>query len=282
MAAASARLRALEPEDRQAARTVGLYYMVDDAPGIRRLRHGRGFRYEGPDGRRVGRHTLARIRQIAIPPAWEDVWISPRPDGHLQATGRDARSRKQYRYHARWRTLREESKYGRMLAFGTALPRLRARVERDLSKHGLPCEKVLATLVRLLDRTHMRVGNDAYEQSNGSHGLTTLRNGHARINTRTLRFNYRAKGGKWHEVALTDPRVARIVRRCQELPGQRLVQYVDDDNTPREVGSEDVNAADALLLAVQAGPPLSPAEVRWLAPEEQALLAFLRSQAQTQ
>lgn len=226
----------------RAARAAGLRYVSDDSPGIRRIRSGQGFRYVGRNGKSVRRRaTLARIRGIVIPPAWTDVWICPFANGHIQATGRDARGRKQYRYHPRWTEVRDGTKYDRMIAFGLALPRLRARVTRDLRRHGLPREKVLAAVVRLLEKTLIRVGNEEYAKSNQSFGLTTLQDRHAEINGSTLRFRFRGKGGVRHEVAVTDRGLARIVRRCQELPGQELLQYVDENGRVHDVTSTDVN-----------------------------------------
>jgi DNA topoisomerase-1 len=225
------------------ARAAGLRYVSDTAPGIRRRRVGRGFVYLGPDGARVTDATVRRrIRALAIPPAWRDVWICALAHGHLQAVGRDARSRKQYRYHARWRVARDESKYARVLAFGRALPRIRERVDRDLARPGLPRAKVLATVVRLLETTFIRVGNEAYAKANGSFGLTTLREHHVDVSGSTLRFEFRGKGGKPVSVDVTDRRLARIVKRCQDLPGQELFQYVDADGARQTVDSADVNA----------------------------------------
>jgi DNA topoisomerase-1 len=217
---------------------------VSDAiPGIGRRAAGGGFRYVDAN-QAVVRHkaTLARIRALAIPPAWTEVWICPREDGHLQATGRDARRRKQYRYHERWREVRDESKYGRLVAFGRALPRIRRQVARDLAQPGLPREKVLATVVRLLETTFIRVGNEEYARENESFGLTTLRERQVRVNGTKLRFRFRGKSGVPHEVTLADPHVARIVRRMQDLPGEELFQYVDEDGGTRAVESADVNA----------------------------------------
>ena len=226
----------------QAAREAGLRYVSDDRPGFRRVRAGRGFRYLDPAGRPLrDPDALARIRSLAIPPAWSDVWISPDPSGHLQATGRDARRRKQYRYHPRFRSARDEAKFERILAFAAALPRIRARVDADLARPGLPREKVLALVVRLLDRTLIRVGNDEYARSNRSFGLTTLRDRHVRVDGSTIRFRFRGKGGRAVEVDLRDRRLAGLVRRCQELPGQELFQYLDPAGEPRDVRSEDVN-----------------------------------------
>ena len=220
----------------------GLRY-VSGGPGIVRRRAGSGFSYVGPDGTRVtDADELRRIRSLAIPPAWRDVWICPRPHGHLQAVGRDARGRKQYRYHPRWRAVRDETKYARMTAFGRALPKIRGRVERDLARAGLPREKVLATVVRLLETTCLRVGNEEYARTNGSFGLTTLRTRHVDVSGSTLRFEFRAKGGKTVSVGVTDRRVARVVRRCQDLPGQELFQYVDEAGVLQAIDSADVNA----------------------------------------
>jgi DNA topoisomerase-1 len=231
----------IDPE--ASAEEVGLRYVNDAMPGIRRRRAGRGFSYLDTDGTRLtDRRVLARIRSLAIPPAWTDVWICPIARGHLQATGRDARGRKQYRYHPRWREARDEAKYERTIAFGQALPRIRRRVERDLALPGLPRERVLAAIVRLLEKTRVRVGNEEYARENRSFGLTTLRSRHAEVGTSRIRFRFRGKGGKEHEVELSDRRLAGIVARCQELPGQALFTYLDEDGAPRTVDSADVNA----------------------------------------
>ena len=195
-----------------------------------------------PDGKTVkDKGVLDRIRRLAVPPAYTDVWICPVTNGHLQATGRDARGRKQYRYHPRWREVRDETKFGRMLAFSEALPSIRRQVEEDLARPGLPREKVLATVVRLLECTGIRVGNEEYARSNRSFGLTTLRDHHVEISGSTLRFEFRGKSGKTHKVALSDRRLARIVARCQAVPGAELFQYVDDDGNRVAIGSGDVN-----------------------------------------
>jgi DNA topoisomerase-1 len=222
---------------------VSLRYVSDAVPGIRRERRGDGWRYVAPDGSEIrDAEEIQRIHHIAVPPAWTDVWISPLADAHLQATGRDARGRKQYRYHPEWRATRDRAKYERMVAFGRALPRIRERVAADLQRHGLPREKVLATVVRLLDTTAMRVGNAEYAKENNSYGLTTLRSRHVRVDGSTVRFEFRGKGGKQHAVKVQDRRLARIVRQCEELPGHELFQYVDDDGERRSVSSDDVNA----------------------------------------
>jgi DNA topoisomerase-1 len=184
---------------------------------------------------------LARIRSLAIPPAWTDVWISPLENGHIQATGRDARKRKQYRYHPRWRQFRDETKYERMALFGEALPALRARVAHDLSRSGLPKERLLAMIVRLLEKTLVRVGNEEYAKANGSFGLTTLRNRHVEVDGSAIRFRFKGKGGIPHDVELTDRRMARLVQQVRDLPGQGLFQYLDGDGNPQPIGSEDVN-----------------------------------------
>jgi DNA topoisomerase I len=225
-----------------AAEAARLRYVSDLDPGIRRVRAGRGFRYVGPDGKPVrDPETLRRIRALVLPPAWRDVWICKRPDGHLQATGRDARGRKQYRYHPRWRAVRDEAKYDRVIAFGQALPGLRARVDADLALPGLPRRKVLAAVVRLLEVTLIRVGNEEYARSNHSYGLTTLRDHHADFHGAKVRFHFRGKSGVRHSVTVNDRRLAAVVRRCQEVPGQDLFQYVAEDGAHHGVGSGDVN-----------------------------------------
>jgi len=221
-----------------------LRYVDDTASsGIRRLRHANGFRYVAPNGRPVrDTRTLARIRALAIPPAWTGVWICPRPDGHLQATGRDARGRKQYRYHADFRELRDRRKFERLAEFGAALPVLRTSVEQALTAPSLTREKVLAAVVALLDRTLVRIGNEEYGRSNSSYGLTTLRTHHARGTRDGLQLAFRGKSGKPHVVVLSDAHLVRLVRRCQALPGQLLFQYLDHDGRPVPVRSNDVNA----------------------------------------
>ncbi|MCI5068220.1 DNA topoisomerase IB [Acidovorax sp.] len=225
----------------------GLVYVTPAMPGLTRVRSGtKAFRYRLPDGQWLkDEDEIARIQRLAIPPAYTDVWICPLPHGHLQATGLDARGRRQYRYHPLWRAQRDEGKFEHMLAFGRALPRIRSRVARDLAAHrsGQPLKRtlVLATLVRLLDTTYLRVGNEEYAATNRSYGLTTLRTRHAKLKGSQLRLRFRGKSGVWQEAELSDPRVARVVRRCQQLPGQELFQYEDEDGTPRTVGSGDVN-----------------------------------------
>lgn len=224
------------------ARSAGLRHVSDQAPGISRVRSGRGFRYVAPDGSHISAaETLRRIRSLAIPPAWTRVWICPRSDGHLQATGIDARGRKQYRYHPRWRAVRDATKYDRMILFGRALPRIRCRVAEHLALPGLPRDKVLATIVRLLETTLIRIGNAEYARTNDSFGLTTMREDHVEVQGATLSFQFRGKSGVEHHIDLRDPTLARIVRKCQDLPGQELFQYLDGDGQPRTVDSADVN-----------------------------------------
>lgn len=227
---------------RASARAAGLRYVDDGMPGIRRRRCGRGFTYLDAAGETVRDPAeRARFEALAIPPAWTDVWICPFPDGHLQATGRDDRSRKQYRYHPDWREVRDRTKFERLHEFGTVLPRLRGRIERDLDLAGLPRERVLAAVVRLLEESLIRVGNDEYARGNGSYGLTTLRRRHADVDGTTVRFEFWAKSGRRCETEVDDPRLAEIVRDCQELRGQELFTYLDDEESRRDVGSGDVN-----------------------------------------
>jgi DNA topoisomerase-1 len=226
----------------ESAQAAGLRYVSDIQPGIRRKKAGKGFAYVGTDGKTIrDARELARIRSLAIPPAYTDVWICPSANGHIQATGRDARGRKQYRYHPKWREVRDETKFGRMLAFSQVLPKIRARLEKDLSRQGLPREKVLATVVRLLECTSIRVGNDEYAKSNRSFGLTTLQDRHVEVSGSSLRFEFRGKSGKVHKVDLSDRRLAKIVERCQDLPGEDLFQYLDDDGVRQTISSGDVN-----------------------------------------
>ena len=229
-------------EAADSAREAGLRWVSDQDPGISRTRRGEGFGYFHPDGSRVtDEATLSRIRSLVIPPAWTGVWICASERGHLQATGRDARGRKQYRYHPRWRAVRDEDKYGRMIDFAKVLPRVRRRVDRDLRRRGLPREKVLAAAVRLLETTLIRVGNEEYARENKSFGLTTLRNRHARIRGGQVEFFFRGKAGKEHRVSIRNQGLARVLKRCQDLPGQALFQYVDENGERHRVDSDDVN-----------------------------------------
>jgi DNA topoisomerase-1 len=225
-----------------AACAASLRYVSDTMPGITRRRFGTGFAYRDPEGRTIrDRAVLRRIKALAVPPAWQSVWICPYANGHIQAVGRDARGRKQYRYHQRWRQVRDEAKYGRMLLFGGVLPRIRARVRRDLAREGVPRERILAVLVRLLETTLARVGNVEYAKGNNSFGLTTLRNRHARVKGGSVELDFRGKHGIAHHLEIRDRRLAPIIRFCQDIPGQELFQYVDEDGNRRAVGSQDVN-----------------------------------------
>ena len=231
----------VDPQD--AAISAGLVYVSDSEPGITRRRAGKGFSYRDPEGRTVkDRETLDRIRSLAIPPAYTDVWICADPNGHIQATGRDARGRKQYRYHPRFREARDSTKYERMLDFAAALPALRARVDEDMSRRGMPREKVLATVVHLLETTMIRVGNADYAKQNKSHGLTTLNDRHVKVDGAQIRFRFKGKSGKEWDLGIRDRRVARIVKASADLPGQHLFQYLDDEGERRSVTSGDVNA----------------------------------------
>lgn len=226
----------------QSAKEAGLRYVSDSKPGIARRRSGKGFRYLDADGKPVrDKETLARIRSLVIPPAWRDVWICASSNGHLQATGRDAKGRKQGRYHPRWRAVRDETKYERMLLFGAALPSIRERVEQDLSLPGLPRNKILAAIVRLMELTHIRVGNEEYAKENGSYGLTTMRGRHVQVSGSRVTFRFSGKSGVRHTIEFTDRRLARIVRRCQDIPGYELFQYIDDEDEPHTIDSADVN-----------------------------------------
>ncbi len=225
------------------ANAAGLRYVADECPGIMRKRVGKGFHYVAPDGKAIrDSNVLGRIKALAIPPAWQDVWICQNPDGHLQATGRDAKGRKQYRYHPRWRGIRDEAKYEHLTAFAQTLPRIRRRVNRDLSQRGVPRTKILATIVRLLETSLIRVGNEAYARDNESFGLTTMRDRHVNVKGSTIKFQFKGKSGISHAVELSDPRLAKIVKQSQELPGYELFQYIDANGAKQAIESSDVNA----------------------------------------
>ncbi len=231
------------PGNDAVADAAGLTYVSDDDPGIRRERHGDGMIYIDPDGHRIkDKAVLARIAHLAIPPAYREVWICPTENGHIQATGRDDRGRKQYRYHDKWREVRDETKYARMAAFGRALPAIRAQVDEDLRKRGFPKEKVVAAVVRLLELTLIRVGNDEYAKENKSFGLTTMRKRHVHFHGAAIEFEFRGKSGVTHKTGLNDRRLARVVKAIQELRGQRLFQYIDEDGKKHAIDSHDVNA----------------------------------------
>jgi DNA topoisomerase-1 len=241
--AATNNLSDVQLEAAQQARASGLIYVSDAEPGIRRRRVGKHFISRGPDGRTVkDAKLLARIRQLAIPPAYTDVWVCTHERGHLQATGRDARGRKQYRYHPAWRSTRDDGKFSRMVEFGSRLPKLRRRLKRDLALPELPKDKVLAVVVTLLNETLIRVGNEEYARTNKSYGLTTLRNQHVKfLRDGRATFAFRGKGGRAHDIVLDDRRLTRLIKRCQNLPGQQLFQYVDDDGVRQPIDSGMVN-----------------------------------------
>jgi len=241
---ASKHTPAPDPEAIAHARAAKLRYVNDDEPGITRTGAAvANFSYRRADGTEIrAAHVLKRIRALAIPPAWTGVWICADPDGHIQATGRDQKGRKQYRYHPRWQEVRDESKYARMIDFARALPKIRARIDRDLARPGVGRDRVLAAVVRLLERSLIRVGNDEYARANDSYGLTTLRNRHVAVNGDTIEFRFRAKSGKFRRLELDSPRLSRVVRACQELPGQELFAYRDEQGKVRDVTSNDVNA----------------------------------------
>lgn len=242
MAIAAGSLHTLTEDSRAAARAARLRYVSDDQPGIRRQRWGRGFTYYDAAGQRItDEQQRARFAALVIPPAWTDVWICAHENGHIQVTGRDDRGRKVYIYHPRWEELRNETKFNRMLLFGEALPRLRQCVDQDLRRHGVPRARVLAAAVRLLQQTLIRVGNDEYAQNNESFGLTTLRQEHVDVNGAQLRFHFRGKSGQVQEVSVRDPRAARVLSALQELPGQEILQYEDEEGNMRDVTSGDVN-----------------------------------------
>jgi DNA topoisomerase-1 len=232
----------IAPDPVEVAEEAGLRYVSDDQPGYTRKAKGKDFEYFDTEGKRIRDETrVLRIRRLAIPPAYKDVWICPSPNGHLQATGRDARGRKQYRYHERWREVRDENKYDRMVVFGKALPKIRRRIKRDLKQRGLPREKVLGTVVQLLERTFIRIGNEEYAKENKSFGLTTMRTHHVDVTATKLKFSFKGKSGVKHEVDVSDRRLARIIRELQDLPGQNIFQYLDEKGEVRNIDSQDVN-----------------------------------------
>jgi DNA topoisomerase I len=230
------------PDEVKSAKLAGLHYRIPRGPGIRRRRSGSGFVFLNADDKPVtDSATVDRIRSLVIPPAWTSVWITPDPDGHIQAVGRDARGRKQYRYHSEYRRVRDLVKFDRMRAFGRALPRIRRAINRDLARKGMPKRKVLAAVVRLLETSYIRIGNEEYAEENNSFGLTTLRNQHVEILGSMLKFKFRGKSGQNHEIVVDDPRLARIVKRCRDIPGKCLFEYLDEEGRPQNVDSGDVN-----------------------------------------
>ncbi len=271
--------KALPPDlpPAEAARAARLHYVADSAPGITRRRSGTGFTYRDAQGRAIrDPETLARIKALAVPPAWTEVWICVDPRGHLQATGRDDRGRKQYRYHPRWREMRDETKYGHMLVFGRALPRIRRRVEQDLRQPGLPREKVLAAVVRLMERTLARVGNPEYARDNNSFGLTTLQNRHVRIAGGRVELDFRAKHGIRHRSLVAERKLARILKNCRDLPGSELFQYVDDAGERRSIDSGDIND----YLREISGAEVTAKDFRTWAATNLALLALAERTAE--
>lgn len=229
-------------ESKEAARAAGLRYISDRRPGLRRVKSGKNFRYVDPNDKPVrDEEILGRIKSLVIPPAWNDVWISPFANGHLQATGRDARGRKQSRYHPKWRETRDENKYERMTHFAAALPRIRERVAEHLALPGLPKQKVLATIVSVMEATHIRVGNVEYARENKSYGLTTMRNKHVEVHGAEVTFSFQGKSGVKHTIDLHDRRLAKIIKRCEDLPGYELFQYLDKEGETHSVDSQDVN-----------------------------------------
>jgi DNA topoisomerase I len=259
------------PTEAEHAREAGLTYVSDAEPGILRRKAGTGFSYRGPDGRVVkDKAVLARIRHLAVPPAYVDVWICARDNGHIQATGRDARGRKQYRYHAAWREIRDTNKYGHLLEFARLLPKIRARINSDMARRGMGREKVLATVVSLLDKTLIRIGNSIYSKTNGSYGLTTLKTKHVDLDGNELRFEFKGKSGKTWKLSVRDRRIARVVRSIEELPGQHLFQYLTDEQEVRQVSSTDVNS----YLRDIAGSEVSAKDFRTWAGTVLALWAF--------
>jgi DNA topoisomerase I len=264
------RLTTRDKDSRIEARDARLRYVSDRQPGLQRKRRGSGFRYVTADGKPVNRAELKRIRKLAIPPAWEQVWICPHPNGHRQATGRDAKGRKQYLYHPQWHAVRKETKFHRLADFVRALPRIRRRVARDLRLRGLPREKVVAAVVRLLEQTHIRVGNPEYADENQSFGLSTMRDRHVAVRGPRMEFRFRGKSGRFHQVDLTNQRLARIVKRCQDLPGYDLFQYLDDAGEIRNLTSGDVNE----YLRAIAGDAFSAKDFRTWAGTIQAARLF--------
>lgn len=236
------KLRHLHSDSKKYAEAVSLIYAKDGAPGITRKRRGKGFSYFFRHRRVTQKRVLQRIKGLVIPPAWENVWINCLPEGHLQVTGLDARKRKQYKYHPHWSKLRNETKFHRMIEFGKVLPALRAQMEKDLRNEGMTQEKVIATIVKLMEQTSIRIGNDTYEKENGSYGLTTLKNRHVKINGHHIRFSFIGKKGVSHSITLRSKRMARLVKQCIEIPGKELFQYINGDGIPRVIDSGKVNA----------------------------------------
>ncbi|CAM3298303.1 DNA topoisomerase [Flavobacterium longum] len=266
-----AKLLKIGNDPKATAKTVGLRYLSDRAKGFTRYRAGDGFKYRDPEGKIVrDKQLLQRFAKLVIPPAWENVWISPVEHGHLQVTGTDTKGRKQYRYHPEWNDIRNQSKFFRLRRFADALPKIRSRVEKDLALPGLPYEKVLALVVKLIETTNIRIGNDAYKKLYGSFGLTTLRDRHVKFDRATVWFEFTGKKGVKHKIALQSARLAKLVQRCKDIPGQDLFQYYDDDGTHRCIGSGDVNA----YIKEISGEDFSAKDFRCWSGSVQALCAF--------
>ncbi|MDQ1087045.1 MULTISPECIES: DNA topoisomerase IB [unclassified Siphonobacter] len=237
------RTRLWSKDPKRSAKVAGLIYTTDDQPGILRLRHSKSFRYVDADKKPIRDvETLRRIRSLVIPPAWEKVWISPLENGHLQATGYDTKGRKQYRYHPDWNEVRNETKFSRIIQFAELLPKIRQQVQQDLRRPGLPYEKVLALIVQLMEKTSIRIGNEEYKKQNGSYGLTTMQDKHADIEGSKVTFRFKGKKGVYHEISLKDRKLAKLVQRCKDVPGEELFQYIDNDGNHKSVGSGDINA----------------------------------------
>jgi len=235
------RIRSILKNPVKTAEAVNLVYMNDNVPGIERVKTNEGFEYQYQGEKVTDEETLLRIKKLVLPPAWINVWISPKENSHLQATGIDIKNRKQYKYHASWNALRNHTKFYRLYQFGIVLPSLRLKVEKDLSLPGLPVEKVLATVVSLMERTNIRIGNCSYEKANGSYGITTLKDRHVKINGTSIKFSFKGKKGVYHDINIKSTRLARIVKKCQDIPGKELFQYIDNDGTRRGIDSGMVN-----------------------------------------
>lgn len=235
------RIRSLLKSPVKTAEAVNLVYMNDTKPGIQRIKTDDGFEYEYEGKKITDDETLLRIKRLVLPPAWQNVWICPIENGHLQATGIDVKNRKQYKYHTSWNALRNHTKFYRLYQFGTVIPSLRLKVEKDLSLTGLPVEKVLATVVSLMERTHIRIGNNSYEKANGSYGITTLKDKHVKVNGTSIKFSFKGKKGVYHDIDIKSKRLAQIVKKCQDIPGKELFQYIEDDGNRRSIDSGMVN-----------------------------------------
>lgn len=275
------RMRSLLKSPVKTAEAVNLVYLSDNVPGIERVKTKDGFEYYFEGKKVKDEETLLRIKRLVLPPAWEKVWISPKENGHLQATGLDAKNRKQYKYHASWNALRNHTKFYRLYQFGLVLPELRLKAEKDLSLPGLPIEKVLATVVSIMERTNIRVGNCSYEKANGSYGITTLKDKHVKINGTNIKFSFKGKKGVYHDISIKSKRLASIVKKCQDIPGKELFQYIDENGTRRDIDSGMVND---YIKGIGDG-SFTAKDLRTWSGTVQALLAFKElglSETQTQ